>query len=425
MGIEKITYPVKDDFFKLEVWNNNIKAIVEQFATDENRLTAVEKKAGTNTTNIGTLSNLNTTTKTSLVGAVNEVNTSVKTTNGKITTNLLKPTLATTTIGGITCTNNGDGTYTLNGTSEFQVILGFKQDENYSDFNNKELKCVGCPEGGDNTTFMIAVHDSDGYSWDYGKGVKFKCSNVLWIAIVIREKQTISNLVFKPMITTNLNATYDDFVPYTGETGQINSDLADVVKNMGSGDGVIASKLQTARNIALTGTVKGNVNFDGSGDVSITTTMQNGTVMGNVDWNTLITEGTYKVQGSTMSSKFNTPNGDNEEFGYGALFVLNTKNGNEFRIVQIYMPIQSYKYPLWIRSGNKNTNSTNWFSWVGLKNYDSMIGTLSNLSTTTKTNLVSAINEVSKKVTNIGTQVSDLQFSVTDGILNVTYDDGN
>ena len=79
MGIEKITYPVKDDFFKLEVWNNNIKAIVEQFATDENRLTAVEKKAGTNTTNIGTLSNLTTTEKGSLVGAINEVSEKVST----------------------------------------------------------------------------------------------------------------------------------------------------------------------------------------------------------------------------------------------------------------------------------------------------------------------------------------------------------
>ena len=77
MGIEKITYPVADDFFKLEVWNNNIKAIVEQFATDENRLTVVEKKVGTNTTNIGTLSELTTTEKGSLTGAVNEVKTQI------------------------------------------------------------------------------------------------------------------------------------------------------------------------------------------------------------------------------------------------------------------------------------------------------------------------------------------------------------
>ena len=77
MGIEKITYPVHDDFFKLDVWNNNIKAIVEQFGTDENRLAAVEKKAGANTTNIGILSNLTTTEKGSLVGAVNEVSKKV------------------------------------------------------------------------------------------------------------------------------------------------------------------------------------------------------------------------------------------------------------------------------------------------------------------------------------------------------------
>ena len=28
------------------------------------------------------------------------------------------------------------------------------------------------------------------------------------------------------MLTTNLDATYDDFVPYTGDTGKLNSDVA-------------------------------------------------------------------------------------------------------------------------------------------------------------------------------------------------------
>ena len=74
MGIEKIIYPVHDDFFKLDVWNNNIKAIVEQFGTNETKLTEVEKKASDNTTNIGTLSNLTTKEKGSLVGAINEHN---------------------------------------------------------------------------------------------------------------------------------------------------------------------------------------------------------------------------------------------------------------------------------------------------------------------------------------------------------------
>ena len=92
MGIEKITYPVHDDFFKLDVWNNNIKAIVEQFGTNETkltevekkasdnatRLTNVEKKASDNTTNIGSLSSLTTKDKSSLVGSINEMLLSAK-----------------------------------------------------------------------------------------------------------------------------------------------------------------------------------------------------------------------------------------------------------------------------------------------------------------------------------------------------------
>ena len=37
--------------------------------------------------------------------------------------NLLKPTLQTTTKNGVTCTNNGDGTYTLNGTATTEVAF--------------------------------------------------------------------------------------------------------------------------------------------------------------------------------------------------------------------------------------------------------------------------------------------------------------
>ena len=34
------------------------------------------------------------------------------------------------------------------------------------------------------------------------------------------------------MITTNLNATYDDFVPYTGSTGKLNSDVSSLLKRI-------------------------------------------------------------------------------------------------------------------------------------------------------------------------------------------------
>lgn len=34
------------------------------------------------------------------------------------------------------------------------------------------------------------------------------------------------------MITTNLSATYDDFVPYTGDTGKLNGDVAELKKTI-------------------------------------------------------------------------------------------------------------------------------------------------------------------------------------------------
>ena len=37
--------------------------------------------------------------------------------------NLLRPTLQTTTKGGVTCTNNGDGTYTVNGTATGDALI--------------------------------------------------------------------------------------------------------------------------------------------------------------------------------------------------------------------------------------------------------------------------------------------------------------
>ena len=41
----------------------------------------------------------------------------------KATRNLLNPNLQTTTQNGVTCTNNGDGTYTLNGTASDRAIF--------------------------------------------------------------------------------------------------------------------------------------------------------------------------------------------------------------------------------------------------------------------------------------------------------------
>jgi hypothetical protein len=56
--------------------------------------------------------------------------------------NLLNATLQTTTQNGVTCTANGDGTYTLNGTATTITTFDIAQDVSCSSF-----RLVGCPVG--------------------------------------------------------------------------------------------------------------------------------------------------------------------------------------------------------------------------------------------------------------------------------------
>lgn len=141
---------------------------------------------------------------------------------GKATRNLLNPTLNTITKNGVTCTNNGDGTYTLNGTATGTATFIVK---NMVDFIkkhiNKDIRLVGCPKnGGVGNKYRLQFWvDSDITVYDVGNGGNIHFKSITKdanIAIIIDTGITATNLVFKPMLTTDLNATYDDFVPYSG-----------------------------------------------------------------------------------------------------------------------------------------------------------------------------------------------------------------
>ena len=142
--------------------------------------------------------------------------------------NLLNPYLKkSTTVNGITCVPNGDGTYTLNGTAtkkaDFIVFTVLKMSS--SSLFGKTLKIVGCPSGGNRESkyaFYLQRQVAPNYIpiiADEGNGsssLEFNDSiDGAWSAwIRINSGYTCNNLVFKPMITTDLSATYDDFEPY-------------------------------------------------------------------------------------------------------------------------------------------------------------------------------------------------------------------
>lgn len=147
--------------------------------------------------------------------------------------NLLNPTLQTVTQDGITCTNNGDGTYTLNGTatktSNFETTSVGKDPLSDILIAGQTYRLVGNSKKS-SIKVNVAQWDSDwsviNFSYDLGEGVNAKISpsaSYIRVDFNIPDGASCNNLVLKPMLTTDLNATYDDFVTYTESTAHIDS----------------------------------------------------------------------------------------------------------------------------------------------------------------------------------------------------------
>lgn len=132
--------------------------------------------------------------------------------------NLLNATLQTTTVNDVTCTANGDGTYTLNGTATTITTFDIAQDVSCSSF-----RLVGCPVGGahDASYELQARTNNLIYGYDTGDGKNIKADKNFFIRIRINTGINCNNLLFKPMIVDASlypDATYDDFEPYHKQT---------------------------------------------------------------------------------------------------------------------------------------------------------------------------------------------------------------
>lgn len=132
--------------------------------------------------------------------------------------NLLNATLQTTIVNGVTCTANGDGTYTLNGTATTITTFDIAQDVSCSSF-----RLVGCPVGGahDASYELQARTNNLIYGYDTGDGKNIKADKNFFIRIRINTGINCNNLLFKPMIVDASlypDATYDDFEPYHKQT---------------------------------------------------------------------------------------------------------------------------------------------------------------------------------------------------------------
>lgn len=146
--------------------------------------------------------------------------------------NLLNPTLQTTIKNGVTCTANGDGTYTLNGTTTTTTVFDIAQDVSYSSF-----RLAGCPVGGahDTSYELQARTDNLIYGYDTGDGKNIKANENFFIRIRINTGINCNNLLFKPMIVDASlypDATYDDFEPYVGGQPSPSPDYPQEIKSV-------------------------------------------------------------------------------------------------------------------------------------------------------------------------------------------------
>lgn len=193
--------------------------------------------------------------------------------------NLLNPTLQTTTQNGVTCTNNGDGTYTVNGTATGAAV--FIVYHNFADVygSASSLKMVGCPSGGSAQKYFLRSYRKGGKPEildEYGSGISigsFKESESN-ITIIVKSGATVNNLIFKPMLTTDTTATYADFEPYTGGIPSPNPDYPQEIKSVVNptvkvcGKNLLKATLQTATVNGVTCTNNGDGTYTLNGTAS-------------------------------------------------------------------------------------------------------------------------------------------------------------
>lgn len=141
----------------------------------------------------------------------------------------------TKTVNGITFTDNGDGTVTVNGTATAQTNFFVCNNKTTFGYTGK-VKITGCPSGGSKSTYRLYVNTYTGTGYaeiasDYGDGVEFNIDEDITdttqgysIQIRIMSGTSVENLTFKPMLRL-ASDTDDTWQPYAKTNKQLTDDI--------------------------------------------------------------------------------------------------------------------------------------------------------------------------------------------------------
>ena len=168
----------------------------------------------------------------------------------------------TKTINGITFTDNGDGTVTVDGTATADATFRMSY---FTVKKGVTYYLSGCPNGGSESTFYFWL---GGYDVDIGNGLKIAPTYDFTnnFEIVIKQGAVVNNLIFKPQFEIGETAT--NYEPYKevgdsdAESGKYALPVTVSGKNLISYPYSMATK--TANGITFTDNGDGTVTANGT-----------------------------------------------------------------------------------------------------------------------------------------------------------------
>lgn len=130
------------------------------------------------------------------------------------------------TNNSVTFTVNEDLTITVNGTASANTYfyLNASNDSYFKTLNGLTLKLTGTPTGGGNETYQMTITSADWSNGtnDNGNGGQFTAIEDFYNNTYIRiaNGYNCSNLIFKPMLSTTLTTSYNDYEQPTAGNGK-------------------------------------------------------------------------------------------------------------------------------------------------------------------------------------------------------------
>ena len=154
---------------------------------------------------------------------------------GFLSRNLMKATESGYNINGLTFVKNDDGSYTVNGRATARTFQRVALLADCGLKNGKQYRLTGVPITDNN--YAVGI-DSIGRGNPFYNFTNDTSLTNAYVYIMVENGATCDNMVFKPMITSNMAAQYDDFTPYAKSNIELGSEI-NSIRNYSTNETVI------------------------------------------------------------------------------------------------------------------------------------------------------------------------------------------